>query len=141
MKRGIFVIALLLLAPLQLASAQTQENREQAAQPKLRPPIERFNGTTKFRVRNPQGQEQLVEVQVTIHNWIIDNQQRIAALPLPTQGYLITQLRGGELITIINGQRQERRQDEFWTTPAERQLGLETSDDSAIIQTVVIKER
>ncbi|MBK9316847.1 MAG: hypothetical protein IPM55_21765 [Acidobacteria bacterium] len=54
---------------------------------------------------------------------------------------MLTQLRGGALTTIINGQRQGRREGEFWTLPSERLLGLETEDDSAIIQTIVIRER
>jgi hypothetical protein len=141
MRRIIFISALLILLPLDLASGQTPGEREQAAKPTLRPPIERFNGTTKFRVRNQQGQEQLVEVQVSIHNWIINGGQKIAALPFPAQGYLITQLRGGKLTTIINGQRQSRREDEFWTVPSEKLMGLETDNDSAVIQTVVIRAR
>jgi hypothetical protein len=52
---------------------------------------------------------------------------------------VIVQLTGGELVTIIDGQRRERKSGEFWTVPAGEAMSIETGTDSAALQTVTIK--
>ncbi len=95
---------------------------------------ERFVGTAKLR------QPPLQEVRIAIYNWSIDERQKIAALDSPVKGMMIVQLRGGSLITIIGGKRQKRRTEEFWTIPAGVTMGIETEDDTAVIQTIVIAQ-
>jgi hypothetical protein len=75
-----------------------------------------------------------------MHQWIIRGRQKIAALELPMRGTMIVHLRGGSLTTVIDGRRQERAEGEFWTVPAGSTLGIETEDDSAIIQTVILSD-
>jgi hypothetical protein len=94
-------------------------------------PIERFVGTTRLRGK---------EVRVAIQNWSMINRQKIDALKLPLRGLTVVQLRGGRIITIIDGKRQKRRAGEFWTVPPSSKMGLETEDDSATIQTIVVAE-
>lgn len=138
MLRTIVGITAVLILFWQLAPAQQDEKTPPVNKEALREPSERFNGTTKVRIRDRNGETRVVDVRVSIHNWILNGQQRLSSLPFRSQGFLIVQLRGGSLTTIINGQRQERKEDEFWTVPSESQMGLETEDDSAIIQTIVI---
>jgi hypothetical protein len=104
--------------------------------PRVVPPkaVERFAG--KILLREPQPHE----ISVSIHNWIIRGGQKIAALELPAKGTLLVQLRGGSLLTVIAGRRQQRKEGEFWTVPAGAAMGIETGDDSAIIQTTIISE-
>jgi hypothetical protein len=72
-----------------------------------------------------------------IRNWTIDNRRKIAHFP--EEGFLIVQLRAGELVTVIDGKRQERKSDEFWTVPVGSSMSIETGNDSAVIQTVAIR--
>ena len=53
---------------------------------------------------------------------------------------MIVQLRGGELTTVINGRREERPEVVRTVLPGVP-MGIETGDDSATIQTVVIADR
>jgi len=103
--------------------------QQPAPMPALKP-LERFTGRVKL-----QGGE---EVNVTVHNWIIQSSQRIPSFDLPAKGTVIVQLRGGSLITTIAGKEQVRRPDEFWTVPAGATMGIETKDDAAVIQTIVV---
>ena len=123
-------IALVCLTTLLLGLSLAQEP---AAQSQIRP-TERFNGTVSVRMRNGER----AQVRVAVHNWIIHGGQKNLTLPFPAQGFLIAQLRSGEAFTVINGQRQERREGEFWTVSSEKSMAIETEDDSAIIQTIII---
>lgn len=74
------------------------------------------------------------QVTLSIRNWIIPNRQRIA--PFPEQGLLVIQVRAGSLITIIDGKRQQRGVDQFWTVPPGATMEIETQQDSVILQVV-----
>src|SRR6267142_3864291 len=129
------LVAFLLIVPLNQMPAGAQEKAGQGGSSSPPEPVERFNGVTRIRIRDPKGQEQqVVEVRVAIHNWLIGGGRHLQALPFPAQGLVVAQLAAGKLTTIINGKRQERNEHEFWTVSSEKQLGVETGDDSAIIQ-------
>lgn len=93
---------------------------------------ERFVG--QLSLQRPSAQT----VSVGIHQWIFRERQSIAALDMPARGTTVVQLRTGRLTTIINGERQSRTEGTFWTVPAGATMGVETGDDSAIIQTIVV---
>lgn len=97
--------------------------------------IQRFRGQARLST----GETTVVEVDV--RNWTIGGGARLDALPLPIQGLMVVQLRGGTLTTIINGNRRERFEGEIWTVPTSVPMGVETEDDSAILQTVVMAEQ
>jgi hypothetical protein len=64
---------------------------------------------------------------------------KIMALPLKGQGgFVIYELRAGKLTTIINGNRQQRREGEFWVVRPGESIELETDDDSVVVQTLQI---
>jgi hypothetical protein len=100
-------------------------------------PIERFDGRTTLK--NPRllaaGQ---AEIQMTLRNWTIPNRQRIERFP--EQGFLIVQVRSGEdAYTVIDGQRQKRTVEEFFTVPSGSNLSIETGNDTVVLQTMAIK--
>jgi hypothetical protein len=100
-------------------------------------PIERFDGRTALK--NPRllaaGQ---AEIQMTLRNWNIPNRQRIERFP--EQGFLIVQVRSGEdVYTVIDGQRQKRTVEEFFTVPSGSNLSIETGNDTVVLQTMAIK--
>jgi hypothetical protein len=93
--------------------------------------LERFAGTTRLGGN---------DTRVAIDTWLLPNRYKIEALELPLRGLTVLEVRGGSVVTIIDGQRRKRQAGEFWTVPAGVQIGLETEDDSAAIQTTVIAE-
>ena len=95
--------------------------------------VERFTGQT--RVRTAQGD---APISVDIRNWTLGGGVKVDELPLSAKGLMIAQLRGGRVTTVIGGNRQARREGEFWTVQPGVRMGLETGDDSATIQTVVV---
>jgi len=100
-------------------------------------PIERFDG--RAALKNPKllaaGQ---AGVQMTLRNWGIPNRQRIERFP--EQGFLIVQVRSGEdMFTVIDGQRQKRAVDEFFTVPSGSTFSIETGNDTVELQTLAIK--
>lgn len=135
------LVAFLLIAPLNQLPAEAQEKPGQGGSSSPES-VERFNGAVRIHIGDPKGQtQQVVEVRVAIHNWLIGAGAKLSALPFPVQGLVVAQLSAGSLTTILDGKRQERREHEFWTVPSEKQLGVETGKDAAIIQTVVISKR
>lgn len=101
--------------------------------PGLRKPFERFDGTITLRAKDGQSRE----LHVVIRNWTIDRGQKIPRFP--EAGFMIVQLRGGQLTTVIDSQRQERREDEFWTVPVGSSMSVETGNDSATLQTMAVR--
>ena len=100
-------------------------------------PVERFNGRTTLRNPRVAAKVAQADVQVTLRNWIIPNRQRVERLP--ENGFLVIQVRSGEdLTTVINGERRERRVEEFFTVPAGATLSVETGNDTAILQILSI---
>jgi len=129
--RPVPTIGLVVLAAW-LLPATAQDNRPEAGG--LRAPIERFDTTLSLTARNGQGKT----LRVVVRNWIIDSRRTIAAFP--ERGFMVVELRGGDLTTVIGGQRQRRSEGEFWSVPAGTPMGVETGNDSAVIQTVSTTE-
>lgn len=95
--------------------------------------FQQFSGETVLKTGEP--------VHVDIRVWIVVGGTELERLPMDRSGLMIVQLRGGELQTMIAGERREWREDDFWTVPRGARMALATEDDSAIFQTIVISER
>jgi hypothetical protein len=91
--------------------------------------IERFAGAVRVGDK---------DVQVAIDTWLLPNATKVDALSLPLKGSVVVELRGGSIVTIIEGHRQSRTAGDFWALPAGSTMGLETGDDSAALQTTVV---
>ena len=94
-----------------------------------------FEGVTEVQVNARRD-----SIRVDIRLWSIPGRQRLSSLTLPFRGFLIVELRGGDLITIINGQRIVRRGGDIWSVPSGSVMQLETSDDTASLQTTLIAD-
>ena len=104
-------------------------------------PVDRFAGKVGVRSKRltAAGGGPTNDLQITLRNWHIPNRQRIEHFP--EQGFLIVQVRSGEdVVTVIDGQRQQRKAEEYFTVADGSTLSIETGNDSAIIQTVAIKK-
>ena len=132
---GSLIVVSLLSTTALAQQARPVESKEQFDAPIRLEPFERFDGTITLRTKDGQ----VRKLHVVIRNWIIPNRQRIQRFP--EEGFIVVQLRGGELRTVIDGQRQERSEDEFWTVPAGASMSIETGNESAIIQTMVVREQ
>jgi hypothetical protein len=95
--------------------------------------VERFAGET--RVRTAQG---VAAVRVDVRNWTLGGGLKLDELPLQAKGLMIVQLRSGQVTTVIDGKREARKEGQFWTVAEGVRMSLETGDDSAILQTIVI---
>lgn len=134
----LLLFAFLLMMPLSLSPAEAQQKPRQDPNAKPPEPKERFNGVVRVRRRD---QGEAVEMNVAVVNWSIAGGTAVTALQVPPQSLVVAQLAAGKITTIIDGRRQERKEREFWTVPPDKQLGLETDDDSAIVQTIAISRR
>lgn len=82
----------------------------------------------------------LEPVNVEIRNWTIGGGLKLEKLDVPSNGTLVVQLRAGEMTTIIEGERVERREGDFWTVEAGQVMAVETEDDTAILQTTFVAD-
>ena len=96
-------------------------------------PAKSFDGTAMVRAKSGTPKQ----VALSVRNWIIPNRQKIAKFP--EQGLLVIQVRAGSLVTIIDGKRQQRGADEFWTVSPGATLAIETQQDSVILQVVSLR--
>lgn len=105
------------------------------AQPPPKPQSQEiFSGT--LTLQRPQ----VSGVKVAVHLWTVQGGQKHAALEIPGKGMMVVQVRAGTLTTIIGGKRQERKEGEFMTVPSGVPIGVETGNDTAVLQTVLIEE-
>jgi quercetin dioxygenase-like cupin family protein len=78
-------------------------------------------------------------VRVAVRTWSIAGGQRIPALELPFRGLVVAELRAGSAVTVIDGRRTLRREGELWVVPAGTAMGVETDDDTAVVQVTVVE--
>ena len=128
MKQVISIVSVIVLAVLfalapTLAQQENQLVRSNAV----------FDGKARVRSKG-----ELRDTNVRIQNVAIVGGQKLDSLPLRSEGITIVQLRAGDLTTIINGNRQERHEGEFWTVPPGAKMSIETADDTATIQAIEI---
>lgn len=76
---------------------------------------------------------------VTIRQWSIAHGVRVTRFP--EDGFLIIQVRGGHLVTTINGDRRERTDGELFTVPDGTALAVETDRDMAVLEVVAVRRK
>jgi len=99
-------------------------------------PIERFNGTlsspTARAVTGPRA---------VVQQWGIANRQRVE---IPHEGFLVVEVRGGEFVSVVGGNRVRHGTDDFFAVPRGQRFVVETERDSVSLHTVdmiVAKDR
>ncbi len=88
---------------------------------------DRFAGSLALRAKDNQSRQ----ARVAIADWIIYDHQKEK---ISAEGLLIFHLRAGEVTTIINGQKQDRKEDDFWSVPSGTAIEFETDRDTAAMQ-------
>jgi hypothetical protein len=118
----ILFLTVLLVLPV---AAQQQPSRPDEQVPQV---FDRFSGPLSFN--SAQG---LVQGKVVMQQWQIANGE---TEEIPHKGLLVVQLRAGSLVTDIEGKRERRHTDSFWSVPASQRLIVHTEHDSVVLQTV-----
>jgi len=135
MRQGTFHVILVWFSfALGLQAQPTPAPADSFDKPVALVPRERFNGTVT--VKDRAGRTRVLEIQM--RDWTIPNRQRVERFP--QDGTIIVQLRAGDLVTVMNGQRQARTPDDFWTVPAGTAMTIETGQDTVALQTVATRE-
>ena len=80
-------------------------------------------------------QFQTVKLRVEIRNLILGH-SKAANVPIPTE--IVMELREGSVITMINGQRQERTIGDFWSVDKGASLSIESPGQVAVIRAVYL---
>ncbi len=129
--RSLLLIVILLLAarPIRMSSAQ-------GAQEKPSPPPY-YSLVTQGMLAGPvfPYQFQSAKLRLEIRNLIIGH-SKASDVPTPTD--ILMELRGGAVITTINGQTQERIQGDFWTVDKGSSLAIENQGQAAVIRAVYV---
>ncbi|MEO0423992.1 MAG: hypothetical protein AAF184_16760 [Pseudomonadota bacterium] len=78
-------------------------------------------------------------VGVAIERWMLGGGLRLERLPLDADATAVLHLRGGRLTTIVGAQRVVRSEGDYWTVPRGQAMGVETDDDSAVLEVTFIR--
>jgi hypothetical protein len=78
-------------------------------------------------------------VRVSLRQWVANGRAKVARFP--QAGFLVVQLSSGKVVTVINGEKRERKPDEFWTVPASAVMRVETGNEQAALEVLAIQER
>jgi hypothetical protein len=119
--RLILAAMLALAAPLAMGQKQGTET--------LRPK-DRFQ--LKATLTDKAGKPKTVTL--SDRQWDVLGNQRVAVFP--ERGFLLVQLVGGRVTTIIAGKEQKRSHGEFWTVPANAQMSVTALGEDATLQVV-----
>jgi hypothetical protein len=127
--RSLLLMLILLVAaqPVRVFSAQgAQEKSNQ-------PPY--YSLVTQGMLAGPvfPYQFQSAKLRLEIRNLVIGHAK---ANEVPTPTDILMELRGGIVITTINGQAQERIQGDFWTVEKGSNLAIENPGQAAVIRAV-----
>ena len=121
------LLMVLLCGAVVPATAQTQTQQPYPAEDKPYDEIVRFDGVLNAR-SGP-----LAGARVAVRHFQIRNSSRVE---IPHAGFLIVQVRAGEVFVTAGGERREYNPDQFFTVAPGERLLVETGDDSAVLHTV-----
>jgi hypothetical protein len=129
--RGFLLVFILLVAapPVRISGAQTAQEKPSSS------PYYSLVTQGMLSGRAFLYQFQSAKLRVEIRNLIVGH-AKANAVPTPTD--MLMELRGGAVITTINGQTQERIQGDFWTIEKGSSLAIENQGQAAVIRAVYV---
>jgi hypothetical protein len=129
--RSFLLIFILLVAALPVRISGGQEAQEK---PGAHP---YYSLVTQGMLAGPvfPYQFQSAKLRLEIRNLIIGH-AKASEVPTPTD--MLMELRGGAVITTINGQAQERMQGDFWSVEKGSSLAIENQGQAAVIRAVYV---
>ncbi len=129
--RSFLLVFILLVAAQPVRISSAQEAQEKPGSPPY------YSLVTKGMLAGPvfPYQFQSAKLRLEIRNLIIGHAK---ANEVPTPTDMLMELRGGAVITTINGQAQERIQGDFWTVEKGSSLAIENQGQAAVIRAVYV---
>jgi hypothetical protein len=135
--RAAFLIPLLATATVFAQTPQTTPDADAQVTSRVR-----FSDRVRLRAA-PEG---ALAPRIDVRLWSIPERQQLRSLQIegfdttPGKALVIYNLRAGELTTVINGKRIARRIGEFWTLRAGETQTLETGNDTAVVETILVEQ-
>ncbi len=77
-------------------------------------------------VMNKEGKP--LPVNGTLRHWIIPGKRTVE---ISEPGFLLVELRGGKVNTVIEGKEEKRVPGDFWTVPANGKMTIQVTGESA----------
>ena len=77
-------------------------------------------------VMNKEGKP--LPVNGTLRHWIIPGKRTVE---ISEPGFLLVELRGGKVSTVIDGKEEKRVPGDFWTVPAKGKMTIQVTGESA----------
>jgi quercetin dioxygenase-like cupin family protein len=75
-------------------------------------------------------------VRASVHQWTILGDQLIPEFQ--EHGFLLVQLLGGKVTTVIEGKEQKRVSGEFWVVPANARMSIHATGETATLEVTVL---
>jgi quercetin dioxygenase-like cupin family protein len=75
-------------------------------------------------------------VRASVHQWTILGDQLIPEFQ--EHGFLLVQLLGGKVTTVIEGKEQKRSSGEFWVVPANARMSIHATGETATLEVTVL---
>jgi len=75
-------------------------------------------------------------IRVAVHQWTILGEQRIPEFQ--EHGFLLVQLLGGKVSTVIDGKEQRRAKGEFWVVPATSKMNIHATGETATLEVTIV---
>jgi hypothetical protein len=131
-KRKVIAIRSALFAAVLAVSWAPSASTEEARTPQGAAMVTRFAG--KLSATDAKGRT--VPLAVEMRVWSIGGQGSRAIIP--ASGFYIANVISGDIVTVINGQREARAPGEYWLVPAGLSVIVETHGQTATLQTVAV---
>ena len=129
--RVVLMVFILLVAaqPIRISSAQEAKEKTESA------PY--YTLVTQGMMASPvfPYQFESAKLRLEVRNLILGHSK---TNDVPTPSDILMELRGGAVITTINGQAQERIQGDFWTVEKGSKLAIENQGQAAVIRAVYV---
>lgn len=119
---------------LVLVFGSSQLAAQEAREPSY--PLEsdqRFTGEVTYSVADGDRR-----ARVEVVNWTIIGGAAVRDFPLRDGAQSVIHVRAGGLVTVIDGERRERREGEYWTVPPDTRMEVILEDDAAVLQIVSV---
>jgi quercetin dioxygenase-like cupin family protein len=110
------------------AFAQKQERSTTATIQRL----ERFQAVATLLGKSGKS----VAVHAAVHEWTILGEQRIPEFQ--EHDFLLVQLLGGKVTTVIDGKEQRRAKGEFWVVPANAKMSINATGETASLEVTTL---
>jgi len=89
------------------------------------------------RVLLQRSDAQARALDITIRRWSLVAGQSLD--PFPERGHLIMHLRAGQVATVIDGKREQRKEGDFWEVAPEQSCRVEVTSEMATLEVTAIK--